>query len=502
MSWVFEDESSAPAKQRGWQFEEPEKPLIKPAEGFIGGLGYGAKRTAGLVKNALNDATLSAFDNPVGRGIDRVGQAIGLDSMYDVKDRNKQALDANKLEAPRDAAGKVGNVIGSVAAIAPTMMIPGANTYMGAGLIGAGTGAVLSEGDSADQRVRDAAIGATGGVVGRAVVPAATGLYRGTKESLNTLLGAQTREPTMGRAAEALSQKAAGLYDQAEASGVRFKQKGIEQLRNEIFQAVGPPNPLLRPKTSGLMQELEELKKADEISLTALDEFRQIIGKEMKNAQPSDLRTLAIMKDKLDSFGNKVSPDNVSGDYENGIKLLTEARKAWSMKAKAQVLDDIYSKADLNASGQNNNQALGTIINGFKALAKDPKKLRAFSQEEQEIIKSIVLGGPKDRVLRLIGRLSPTGPISGGIGGAAVMGAGPVGLAIPVAGMVAKNAATKSTKQKIGLLEDVVMRGESIPGTRLAAPLQGQQKALTPYQDTLMRLLQTSGIALPNINQQ
>lgn len=469
-----------------------------PAEGFVEGLGYGAKRTAMLVKNALNDATTAVFDNPVGQSIDRAGQSIGLPSMSAVTTSNKRALEQNKAQAPKDLPGKAGNILGTIAAVAPTMLIPGANSWAGAGLIGAGTGAVLSEGGSTKQRLEDAGAGAAGGLIGRAAAPVLGSAVRGTRDSVKTLLGASTRENTMEKAAETLSKKASGLYEQAEAAGVRFKQPAIQRVSAEILGSVGRPNAILRPKTTGLMQELEDMQSAGDLSLTQLDEFRQMIGKEMKSAQPSDLRTLQIMKDKLDDFAYNASASDVSGDHANGVRLIKDARRAWNMKAKAQTLDDIYGTAELNASSQSNNQSLGAVINGFKALAKDQKKMRFFTPEEQKQIKLIVSGETGERVLRLIGRFSPTGPVSGGVSGAAIAGLGPVGLAVPIAGVAAKGAATRATQRNINTLENMLMQGESIAGTRLSSP--SRLPANTPFQDALMRVLQGSGIALPNMN--
>lgn len=91
----------------------------------------------------------------IGRG---VGQAVGLVDQAEI-DR------ARELEAPLEAttAGKVGNVAGAVAALVPTAFIPGANTVAGAAAIGAGTGALATEGG-----LKERAIGAVGGTLGGA----------------------------------------------------------------------------------------------------------------------------------------------------------------------------------------------------------------------------------------------------------------------------------------------------------------------------------------------
>lgn len=63
-------------------------------------------------------------------------------------------------------AGKVGNVIGLGAVAAPTALIPGANTAMGAALIGGGTGGMTTEGDILE-RLKGAGAGSLGGLAGK-----------------------------------------------------------------------------------------------------------------------------------------------------------------------------------------------------------------------------------------------------------------------------------------------------------------------------------------------
>lgn len=63
-------------------------------------------------------------------------------------------------------AGKVGEITGQIGAIAPTMLIPGANTAIGASLVGAGTGALTTEGGP-ETRLKGAAAGAAGGLAGK-----------------------------------------------------------------------------------------------------------------------------------------------------------------------------------------------------------------------------------------------------------------------------------------------------------------------------------------------
>lgn len=96
----------------------------------------------------------------VGRG---AGQMLGLVSRKDIEDA--RALDAPLMNT---TAGKVGNIGGSLAMLAPTALIPGANTLTGAGLIGATTGA-LQPSTSTSETLANIGLGGAGGVGGQAL---------------------------------------------------------------------------------------------------------------------------------------------------------------------------------------------------------------------------------------------------------------------------------------------------------------------------------------------
>lgn len=126
--------------------EADQRRLADPTSGMSGlekfGAGYGA-----------------ALPN-LARGI---GQLTGLQPQERIDE-------SKKLDAPlmRTGAGIAGNIFGSAAAFAPTAFIPGANTYTGAGLIGAGVGAMqpVATGES---RALNTGLGAASGIAGQAI---------------------------------------------------------------------------------------------------------------------------------------------------------------------------------------------------------------------------------------------------------------------------------------------------------------------------------------------
>lgn len=94
----------------------------------------------------------------IGRG---AGQMLGITSQEDIDE-------AKNLDAPlmKTGAGRGGNLLGNVAAAAPTMLIPGVNTYTGAALVGAGMGA-LQPTATGESRAANMAIGGAAGAAGQ-----------------------------------------------------------------------------------------------------------------------------------------------------------------------------------------------------------------------------------------------------------------------------------------------------------------------------------------------
>lgn len=110
----------------------------------------------------------------LGRGAEQIGaqagEKVGLVSP-ETTQNIQQGIDESRVrDAPlmKTTAGKVGNVVGGVAAYAPAALIPGVNTFLGAAALGAGMGA-LQPTATGESKGANVALGAASGVAGKAV---------------------------------------------------------------------------------------------------------------------------------------------------------------------------------------------------------------------------------------------------------------------------------------------------------------------------------------------
>lgn len=134
-------------------------------DNVLSGIGAGMTRVGRAVGQAVGsgiDAVAPTTMNSLITG-QTPSARLGLPQQSDVES-------ARKLEAPlmETTSGKIGNVIGQAATVAPAMFIPGANTLVGSAVIGAGLGAATTEGDVRD-RILGAAGGGAGGIAGNVI---------------------------------------------------------------------------------------------------------------------------------------------------------------------------------------------------------------------------------------------------------------------------------------------------------------------------------------------
>lgn len=117
-----------------------------------------ANRDSGAINTARAGAGKAFYD--IGRGASQLAGGMTREQVD-----TSRALDSALM---RSTAGKVGDIGGNVTIAAPTMFIPGANTYTGSALIGAGLGALQPVGTQ-DSRTQNMLLGTAGGVAGKFV---------------------------------------------------------------------------------------------------------------------------------------------------------------------------------------------------------------------------------------------------------------------------------------------------------------------------------------------
>lgn len=274
---------------------------------------------------------------------------------------------------------------------------------------------------------------------------------------------------------EELRTQSRAAYQRAEQAGVvirgdtfeRFQQNVDQMLQHEGVDAT------LHPSTTAAARRIAQ--ERGPITLERLETLRRIV-KDAEGAQaPADRRLANRIVDRIDDFADTLSERDLNAGTPEAVGALREARSLYARERKAATLDDLAERAQ-NVVGANYTQAgLETALRQqFRALANNPRRMRLFNPEERAAITLVVRGAPLENIVRMIGRLAPTGPVSSIPSFAATAAAGPIGLAVPVAGTAARYAATRMTLRNVQAANELVRRGP--PGNALRNPARARQR--------------------------
>tara|TARA_R110000868_G_scaffold155158_2_gene381583 strand:+ start:1031 stop:2635 length:1605 start_codon:yes stop_codon:yes gene_type:complete len=196
------------------------KPSAPPDEGGrlrVGPFDTGIQ-TPGWLDRGLAGVGKAMTD--VARG---AGQLVGAVSRQDVEEARKR--DQPLMDT---TAGKVGNFVGNVAMLAPTALIPGANTLAGASTIGAVSGLVQPS-TSTGETLGNIALGGAGGFAGQAVA-----------NRIGQMAASQGSQITQGQRQAAQAGEALGMrLTPGKASGSAMLQKVEAALESNPITSSG-----------------------------------------------------------------------------------------------------------------------------------------------------------------------------------------------------------------------------------------------------------------------
>ena len=296
------------------------------------------------------------FRAGMGQGINSavngVGNLVGLVS-------DAQVDETKKLDAPLAATtgGKVGNFAGMATVLAPTAMIPGANTALGAGLIGGISNALTTPGGFAD-RALAGVYGAAGGTAAQ-FAPAILGAVKAAAEPLTEAGKKMIIGRVMNRAAgdgsgaamgkmlaarELVPGSAPTAAEVAESGGIAALQRAMSAADPEAYAHRGMQQAAARTDAlrvvagdSGTMAAAEAARKAASDPLYKAAKSAVVSG----DAELGSLLNRPTMKEAW------AHAQQLAADYGEKITLAaTPARTVASVNASgAPILQDLPAQA-------------------------------------------------------------------------------------------------------------------------------------------------------------
>jgi len=322
-----------------------------------------------------------------------------------------------------------------------------------------------------------AIVSPTAVMTGQTVTEATGNPLYGAATTLATGAAGSVKRPQKEQAlsSQALDRIATDRYDQLQRSGVQLKTDEFVESMNEIKKGLRDEGytPTGYPKITGAIEELTSTAQPKD--WTELQALRKMIRSGQKSLDPEEKRIASVLLDEYDNYLMNVPKDAIaSGDMKNAGQLWSEARNAYSRMKKSEVFEDMLSDAQLDKSKFTQSGQENSLATQLRQLAKNDKKMRLFTKEEQAAITQAAKGGTTQNLLKFFGRFAPTGPVSGMFtGGATAMSPA---LGIPMA-LGAAGSRVGATNMRTGSVQDLanMMRYGGTPQTT-----GGPFRAVTP----------------------
>jgi hypothetical protein len=239
--------------------------------------------------------------------------------------------------------------------------------------------------------------------------------------------------------------------------------------------------PKAYPKIASAIEELTN--PATPKDFTELQSLRKIIKGAQASVDPQERRLASIL---VDEFDNTIlnAPDSVIiGGSKDSLKMWKDARDSYSKLKKSEVFDDMLKNAELDKSKFTASGAENSMAQQLRQLAKNDKKMRLFSKQEQEAIEKAAKGGTTQNLLKFYGRFAPTGVVSGIFSGGAIAYEPTIGAPL-AAGAAASRMGAEAMRRsaienlaaqmRLGRMPELQPRTYNVPVTGLRGLLSGE----------------------------
>lgn len=304
--------------------------------------------------------------------------------------------------------------------------------------------------------------------VAKAGSPRSAGLESVSKDSVPTRLE--------------LAEAARAAYKRADEAGVVVSENSLKGLKTRVVTLTKKEgiDKDLHPDASAALNKIT--KSNGNLTLTELETLRKVAKDAQGSLKPADKRMAGMIVDELDDYIDNLSDaDVVAGDAAK-VKALKEARGLYSRAKKSEVIEDLMQRAHDSASQFSGSGLENAIRTQFRGLAKNKKQMRMFTAEEQAAIRRVAQGGPVENAFRFLGKFAPTGVVSGVLtGGAGAMIGGPLGAALPLAGLGGRAVATRMTMRNVRAADELMRRGPAGANALAKQQAERQRNALADF---------------------
>ena len=480
------DSNVGKALEAGYSAEDVMKHLAPPPtlmERGVRQLGIAARGAGPGALGATAGGILgAAVGGPPGAAVGALTGSLAVpaaDALVGASDvRLPSEMISERLPGPRaqttgermvEAAGSAfGGTAPQVAAAQRMARLPGA------------VGAIGREAARAPrtQLLAGPAAGATAQGVAEKTESPVTGLVAGT-----ALAGAAGLRPTRREAVPTeaeLKARSKANYDILDKSGLQMDTPAFQQFTTALAPRLRADLgyvPSAYPKVAGALQEMASNAPKDVAELQAL---RKIISGARASGDPQERLIAGELLDKFDDYVLNAPPNAIVGGNPAAVKAWQEARADYAKMKKSEIFTDMVEKAELATTSK-----VSSMAQQLSALARNDKKMRLFSQDEQDAIKAAAKGGKLQDMLNVAGKFTPMTPAA-----AIFTAVAPYGAAVAATGMTAREVGTRLKQRDIDRLSQQMRLGRepgvlespiaNVPAMAARGMLSGQNVLMEP----------------------
>jgi hypothetical protein len=292
-------------------------------------------------------------------------------------------------------------------------------------------------------RLDGAATGAAFGAATGGALPAAGRVVRGGArqaaqagdEIVDAVRSRNAVVPELGDLASATR----AAYQAVDDAGIRYSGRTMRRLAADISAEASEMNinAARHPRAASVIMEVTD--NASSMTLTQLDQLRQVVRRDlMQGSDRAEAAFGSMIVRQIDDMIDRAAP---AGGVEGAGHLIRSARQASRTQRASEALDEaIEAATDRASSSGTGGNTENAIRQNLRRLITNQRTSRLFTSEQRDLIKQAVRGDDLQNTLRLLGRFSPDGFLSGALGVGVTATAGPTGALLPAAGYVAKKA--------------------------------------------------------------
>ena len=270
---------------------------------------------------------------------------------------------------------------------------------------------------------------------------------------------------------EELLKQSKANYDILDKSSLQFDKNEFNQRMSLLpvhLEATEGYVSGVYPKVDAALARLQADRPKNVAEITAL---RKIIGNAAGSADSAERRMGSILLDDYDKYILNAPPSAIVSGDKAALDAWKAARADYAKVKKSELIEDIVARAEVSQGGKE-----PSIAQGLSALAKNDKKMRFFTAEEQDAIREAAKGGNLQSMLRTIGKFSPMTPAA-----AIFTAVNPYGAYTAGAGMAAKELSTARRMQQVNALASRMRLGktpEIIEGATANVPVFAARSAV------------------------